>query len=96
MLKQLKNKNLYKFATFDIKEFNPSVKEYLLKNAINFAEQHSKLSDNDKAIIFHARKYLLFNGQHVWIKKKQGLFDVTMGVFDGAEVCESIGNFPSL
>ena len=75
----MKNKNLYKFATFDIKEINPSVKEYLLKNAINFAEQHSKLSDNDKAIIFHARKYLLFKGQHVWIKKKQGLFDVTIG-----------------
>ena len=92
----MKNKNLYKFATFDIKEINPSVKEYLLKNAINFAEQHSKLSDNDKAIIFHARKYLLFKGQHVWIKKKQGLFDVTIGAFNGAEACESVGNFSSL
>ena len=61
--KQIKNKHLYKFATFDIKEC-------LLKNALNFAEQHTEISEKDKATIFHARKSLLFNGQHVWIKKK--------------------------
>ena len=62
--KQIKNKNLYKFAIFAIKEFYPSIKECLLKNAINFAEQHTEISEN-KAIIFHAGKSLLFNGQHV-------------------------------
>ena len=41
-------------------------------SAINFAEQHAEISKKDKAIIFHARKSLLFNGQHVWIKKKGG------------------------
>ena len=29
----------------------------------------------------------------VWIKKKGGLFDVTMEAFDGAEVCEAVDNF---
>ena len=91
--KQTKNKHLYKFATFDIKEFYPSIKERLLKNAINFAEQHTEISEKDKAIIFHARKSPLSNGQYVWIKKKGRLLDVTMGVFDGAEVCEAVGNF---
>ena len=92
--KQIKNKHLYKFATFDIKQFYPSIKECLLKNAIiNFAGQHTEISEKDKAIIFHARKSLLFNGQHVWIKKNGGLFDVTMGAFDGAEVCEDVSNF---
>ena len=91
--KQIKNKHSYKFSTFDVKEFYPSITERLLKNAINFAEQHTEISEKDKAIIFHARKSLLFNGQHVWIKKKGGLFDVTMGAFDGAEVCEAVGNF---
>ena len=91
--KQIKNKNFYKFATFDIKEFYPSIKECLLKNAMIFAEQHTDISEKDKTIIFHARKSLLFNDQHVWIKKEGGLFDVTMGVFDGAEVCEAVGNF---
>ena len=40
-----------------------------------------------------ARKSLLFNQNHVWIKKKGGLFDVTMGAFDGAEVCELVGTY---
>ena len=61
--KQIKNKDLYKFATFDIKGFYPSIKEGLLKSAINFAEQHTEISETDKAIIFHARKSLLFNGE---------------------------------
>ena len=93
--KQVKTKNLSKFGTFDIKEFYPSIKECLLKNVRNFAEQHTKISEKDKATIFHAGKSLLFNGQHVWIKKKEGLFDVTMGAFDGAEVCEAVGTFLS-
>ena len=91
--KQTKNKNLYKFTTFDIKEFYPSIKECLLKNEINFAEQHTEISEKDKVVIFHARKSLLFNGQHVWIKKEEELFNVTMGPFDGAQVCEAVGNF---
>ena len=28
-----------------------------------------------------------------WMKKDSGLFDVAMGAFDGAEVCELAGNF---
>ena len=39
----MKNKKLYKFATFDIKELYPSIKECLLKNAINFAKQHRNI-----------------------------------------------------
>ena len=41
---QIKNKNLHKFATFDIKQFYPSIKECLLKNAIIFTEQHTEMS----------------------------------------------------
>ena len=36
---------------------------------------------------------MLFNKQRTWIKKESGLFDVTMGVYDGAEVCELVGIF---
>ena len=34
--KHIKNKNLYKFAIIDIKEFYPSIKECILKNDISF------------------------------------------------------------
>ena len=40
----------------------------------------------------HSRKSLLFNNGTAWIKKKRS-FDVTMGSYDGAEVCELVGLF---
>ena len=46
----MKSKNLYKFATFDIKDI-------------------TEIPKNNKPIILHVRKSLLFNDQHVWIKK---------------------------
>ena len=91
--KQINNKQAYKFIIFDIKEFYPSITENLLKKALDFSAAHTELSEEDKTIIYHSRKSLLFNNQHVWIKKEGGLFDVTMGAFDGAEVCELVGNF---
>ena len=41
----------------------------------------------------HARKSLLYKDGEPWIKKNTGLFDVTMGAYDGAEVCELVGMF---
>ena len=91
--KQIRNLLINKFATFDAKEFYQFIKKCLSKNGINFAEQHTKISEKDKVIIFHVRKSLLFNDQHVWIKKEGPLFDITIGAFDGAEACEAVGNF---
>ena len=40
----------------------------------------------------HCRKTFLFNNGEPWIKKgDKGNFDVPMGSFDGAEVCELVG-----
>ena len=91
--KSIRNKHLCKFVVFDIREFYPSITENLLKKALTFAEAHAHLSDDDKAIIHHARKSLLFNDQQTWIKRDSGLFDVTMGAHDRAEVCELVGNY---
>ena len=45
-------------------------------------------------IIMHCRKSLLFDNETAWTKKNHSdMFDVTMGSFDGAEVCELIGLF---
>ena len=82
-----------KFVVFDIKEFYPSITANLLKKALTFAEARTHLSDDDKTIIHHARKSLLFNDQQTWIKRDSVLFDVTMGAYDGAEVCELVENY---
>ena len=68
--KSIRNKHLCKFVVFDIREFYPSITENLLKKALTFAEAHTHLSDDDKAIIHHARKSLLFNDQQTWIKRQ--------------------------
>ena len=53
------------------------------------------ISVNNKDIeaIFHARKSVLYYNDEPWLKKGERNFDVTMGVYDRAEVCELIGIF---
>ena len=41
--------------------------------------------------INHARKSLLFDKDNVWVTKDNCEFDVTMGSYDGAELCELVG-----
>ena len=84
---------MYKFVIFDIKELYPSINKNLLKKALTFAEAHTLLSDDDKAIIHHVRKASLFNDQQTWVKRDSGLFDMTMRAYDGAKVCELVGNY---
>ena len=71
---------------FDIKDYYPSITINLLKTALQFAEEKIKISEENKNIIFQARKSLLFNEGNTWMKKGTNFFDVTMGASDGAEV----------
>ena len=89
----INNKRLYKFLQFDIKDFYPSIKETLLHEAIQFAKEHVPITRKDVEVIFHARKSGLYNDREPWVKKEKedGSFDVTIGAYDGAEVCEPIG-----
>ena len=87
------NKNQHTFAVFDIENFYPSITEKLLIDSINFAKQYTYIPDRDIDIIMHSRKSVLFNSDKAWIKKDTNSFDVTMGSYDGAEVCELVGLF---
>ena len=49
---------------------------------------------SDKAIIRDSRKALLFRNNRLWDNKSgDSDFDVPMGCYDGAEVCELVGIF---
>ena len=48
------------FMCFDIVEFYPSISESLLLEAISFAQQYAHVSEQDRDIILHARKTLLY------------------------------------
>ena len=89
---RLENKDLCTFTQFDIVDFYPSITENLLTKSIHYAKQFVQISEDDIDIIMHARKSLLFNKDSPWSKKDSAeTFDVTMGSFDGAEVCELVG-----
>ena len=64
----------------------------LLRTYLKFAEEKVKISDDDKKIMYHAGKSFPFDEGVTWIKK-DGLFDVAVGAYDGAEVCEFVGTF---
>ena len=89
--KNLKNKKSLKFIVFDIENFYPSISEKLLGDALRFAKEHVKIKKADMDTILHARKSLLYKQGEPWMKKDSGIFDVTMGAYDGAEVCELVG-----
>ena len=80
-----------KFIQLDIKEFYPSITEEALNKAISFANEHITIPDDNIRIIKHCRKSLLFNKDEAWKKKSKSNFDVTMGSYDGAQVCELVG-----
>ena len=68
--------------------------EELLGNALDFAKQRTSISDSEVDTILHARKSLLFSAGSDWGKKsKNGLFDVSMGSYDGAEVYELVRSY---
>ena len=63
-----------------------------MTNAIQFARLHATIDDKDLRLIMHCKKSLLFFGNETWKKKStESCFDVTMGSFDGAEICELVG-----
>ena len=88
---QIEDKAGCRFVQFDVVEFYPSISSELLTNSINFAAQQVEISSDTINTIMHSRKSLLFDGNGTWIKKNGSLFDVTMGSYDGAEVCELVG-----
>ena len=80
------------FVSFDIVDFYPSITEELLDKAISWARSFVYISNEHVSIIKHARKSLLFYANKPCIQSgNNNLFDVTMGSFDGAEVCELVG-----
>ena len=92
--KKLKCKSKSKFVKVDIKEHYPSITEETLDEAISFASNHPAVSLENIRIIKHDQNSLLFYLGQAWKKKESSnCFDVTMGSYDGAELCELIGIF---
>ena len=91
---EIQHKGECTFIQLDIKEFYPSISEKLLQDAILFAGQYTTITPEETRIIAHCRKSLLYKNKEPWKKKTtESCFDVTMGSYDGAEICELIGSY---
>ncbi|MCP3851699.1 MAG: hypothetical protein GY694_15895, partial [Gammaproteobacteria bacterium] len=66
------------------------IDEKLFDEAIDFARGYVPISKDKIDIMKNARNSLLFHNDKTWTKTNT-LFDVTMGAYDGAEVCELVG-----
>lgn len=92
--KAIRNKPNTTFITFDVVNFYPSIDRELLMKALNFAEKYTPITKVEIDVIMQSKDTLLFHNKTPWQKKgPSGLFDVTMGSFDGAETCELVGTY---
>ena len=92
--KSIKDKQNCSFIVFDIVDFYPSISLNPLTKVIECARQFISISESDEGKILHSRKSFLFTDDKTWIKRKTtgaNPFDVSMGCYDGAEVCELVG-----
>ena len=90
----IKEKHRHSFISLDIVDFYPSISENVLDQALSWASNLAIITKDEISIIKHARKSVLFNDGKPWTKKdSNSLFDVTMGSYDGAEICELVGLF---
>ena len=89
----LQNKKNSSFIVFDIVSFYPTISQELLELALDWAREFIDISEEEKNIILESRKsHVVFGGSH-WTKKKSPGFDVPMGGFDSAEICDLVGLF---
>ena len=92
--KGIKDKHRCSFLKFDVDNFYPSITIELFTKAIEFARRHVQVTDEELRIVMQARKTLLYHNGEPWTKKSDETdFDVPMGSYDGAELCELVGAF---
>ena len=92
--KAIPQKAQHAFITFDVCDFYPSISEQLPVKALDYASQFTTITQQDRHIIIHAKKSLLYHQNSPWAKKHpDNMFDVTMGSYDGAETCELIATY---
>ena len=81
-----------KFIQIDVVNFYPSITEELLTDAIQWARGFVDISDQQEKAILKSKKSILYNDGSPWSKKGNN-FDVTQGIYYGAECAELVGLF---
>ena len=85
------NKKRLKFIQFDVESFYPSITPELLNKALDWATTFTPIAPDERDIIIHSKRSLLYFKGSPWVKQQNPDFDVGMGSFDGAECCDIVG-----
>ena len=92
--KNINNKKKSSLLNFDVENLYPSISVKRLIDAINFAKSSANITERDLSIIMQSRITLLFQNSEPWVKKfGNENFDVPMGCYNGAEICELVDSF---
>ena len=86
-----KDKGKSSFYQLDIVDYYPSITEKLILEAIEFAGKYTHISEEDKKLLLHTSKSLLYHKGQAWVKKGKFIIDITMGGLDGAEKTDLVG-----
>ena len=87
----LERKHTLTFLKLDVEAFYPSISEELLMAAFEWAGTLVTVTEEEKEVVNATKKALLYVEGQPWTKKGEREFDVSMGSYDGAEVCETVG-----
>ena len=88
---QIKDKARLTFIQFVVVNFYGSITPGLLKDAITFPTKFVFIPELTKSTIMQATNSFLCSDSNIWIKKQSETFDITMGGYHGAEVCDLVG-----
>ena len=87
----LRQKHTLTFVKFDVEAMYPSISEELLAKSLEWAGTLVEVTGEQVETINATKKALLYSEGQPWTKRGEKNFDVPMGSFDGAEVCETVG-----
>lgn len=72
----------------------PNITKKILLNALDFGSKYTSITDQDKEIIIHSCRTILYYDKSFWVKRNNAdQFDIPMGSLHGAEACELVGLF---
>ena len=75
-------------------KFYPSITKKTLIKAFEFAENFLPITDKDRNIIIQSCKSILTHKNKTWEKiNADKLFNISMGLFNGAEICDFVRLF---
>jgi hypothetical protein len=91
--KGIPEKKKCSFIVLDVVEYYPSIKEKLLREALDWASSVIPMTEDVKDIIISSKKSLLYSDGTAYKKQSGSDFDVTIGSYDGAETADIVGLF---